>query len=110
MRRSLRVEVKNLKLIEIDVKIDPNIKDEHDEPEDYTTSPTQSPIKHKKQSIGKMVAKGKKKRKKKETISKYPKRNSTRVSNKFRLNSKALFHPSIKNENLIIIERYYEGR
>jgi hypothetical protein len=60
--------------------------------------------KQKKQSIGKRVAKGKKKSKKKEPVSKYPRRNSTRAANKFRLNSKAMFHPSIKKENLIIIE------
>jgi hypothetical protein len=30
--------------------------------------------------------------------------NSTRDANKFRLNSKAMFHPSIKKENIIIIE------
>jgi hypothetical protein len=30
-------------------------------------------------------------------------RNFTRVANKFRLNSKAMFHPSIKKENFIII-------
>jgi hypothetical protein len=35
---------------------------------------------------------------------KYPRRNSTRAVNKFRLNSKAMFDPSIKKENLIIIE------
>jgi hypothetical protein len=33
-----------------------------------------------------------------------PRRNYTIAANKFRLNSKAMFHPSIKKENLIIIE------
>jgi hypothetical protein len=37
-------------------------------------------------------------------VPKFPRRNSTRAANKFRLNSKAMFHPSIKKENLIIIE------
>jgi hypothetical protein len=37
-------------------------------------------------------------------VPKCPRRNSTRAANKFRLNSKAMFHPSIKKENLIIIE------
>jgi hypothetical protein len=35
---------------------------------------------------------------------KYPRRNSTRAVNKFRLNSKAMFDPSIKKDDLIIIE------
>jgi ssDNA-binding replication factor A large subunit len=39
---------------------------------------------------------------------KYPRRNSTRVVNKFRLNSKDMFNPSIKKENLIVIEDNYE--
>ena len=33
-----------------------------------------------------------------------PRRNSTRATIKFSLKSKAMFHPSIKKENLIIIE------
>jgi hypothetical protein len=37
-------------------------------------------------------------------VPKHPRRNSTRVVNKFRLNSKAMFDPSIKKENLIGIE------
>ena len=41
-------------------------------------------------------------------VSKYPRRNSIRDANKFRLNSKAMFHPSIKKENLIIIEENSE--
>jgi len=42
--------------------------------------------------------------KKRELVSKYPKRNVNMATNKLRLNLKALFHPSIKKENLIIIE------
>jgi hypothetical protein len=45
---------------EIDVQFDPDIKEEPDEPEDYTTSLVQSLSKEKKQSTGKRVAKGKK--------------------------------------------------
>jgi hypothetical protein len=37
-------------------------------------------------------------------VLKCPRRNSTKVANKFRLNSKAMFHPFLKKENLIIIE------
>jgi hypothetical protein len=43
---------------EIDVQIDPDIKEEPDEPEDYTTSPVQSPIKQKKQVYWKKGCKG----------------------------------------------------
>jgi hypothetical protein len=37
-------------------------------------------------------------------VPKCPRRNSTSVAIKFRLNSKAMFHPSIKKENIIIIK------
>jgi hypothetical protein len=37
-------------------------------------------------------------------MSKYPRRNSTWVANKYRLKSKAMFDPSIKEENVIVIE------
>jgi hypothetical protein len=37
-------------------------------------------------------------------VSHKPRRNSTRVTNKYRLKSKAMFNPSIKEENTIIIE------
>jgi hypothetical protein len=81
-----------------------DIKREFDEYEVYTTSPVQTPIKQKQQSTSKKTAKGKKQSKKKTPVPKLPRRNSTRAANKFRLNSKALFHRSIKKENLIIIE------
>jgi len=83
---------------------DPDIKREFHEYEVYTTSPVQTPIKQKQQSTGKKTVKCKKHSKKKTPIPKFPRRNSTRDDNKFRLNSKAMFHPSIKKENLIIIE------
>jgi hypothetical protein len=89
---------------ETDIHFDPDIKREFDEPEDYITSPVQSPSKQKKQPTGKKTAKGKKQSKKKTHVPKYPRRNSTRAANKFKLNSKSMFHPSIKKENLIIIE------
>jgi hypothetical protein len=41
-------------------------------------------------------------------LSQYPRRNSTRVSIKYRLKSKAMFDPSIKEENEIVIEDHYE--
>jgi hypothetical protein len=38
------------------------------------------------------------------SVSQKPRRNSTRVTNKYRLKSKAMFNPSIKEENVIVIE------
>jgi hypothetical protein len=35
---------------------------------------------------------------------KYPNRHKTRATNKLRLNSKALFKPSLKKDNLIILD------
>jgi hypothetical protein len=34
----------------------------------------------------------------------YPSRSKTRATNKFKLNSKALFDPSIKTDNVIFID------
>jgi hypothetical protein len=89
---------------ETDIHFDPDIKRESDEPKDYITSPVQIPAKQKKQPTGNKIAKGKKQSKKKTHVPKYPRINSTKAANKFRLNSKSMFHPSIKKENLIIIE------
>jgi hypothetical protein len=44
------------------------------------------------------------KRKKGACVSQKPRRNSTRDTNKYRLNSKEMFNPAIKEENTIIIE------
>jgi hypothetical protein len=88
----------------IDIFLDPEIKMEIDVDEDYTMNPIHSPVKKKHKSTIKKSAKGKKQRKKPTPVPKYPRRNSTRVVNKFRLNSKAMFDSSIKKENLIIIE------
>jgi hypothetical protein len=38
------------------------------------------------------------------SVSQKPRRNSTRVTNKYRLKSKSMFNPSIKEENIIFIE------
>ena len=46
--------------------------------------------------------------KKKELVSNFPKRATTRDVNKLSLKSKDLFHPCINKENLIIIEDYSE--
>jgi hypothetical protein len=41
-------------------------------------------------------------------VSKRPRRNSTRITNKYRLRSKAMFDPSIKKEDVIVIEDHSE--
>jgi hypothetical protein len=89
---------------DIDMFLDPEINMEVDVDEDYNVNPIQSTVKHKQKLTIKKSAKGKKQGKKPTLVPKYPRRNSTRVVNKFRLNSKAMFDPSIKKENLIVIE------
>jgi hypothetical protein len=97
--RSKKLEIDE----ETDIPFYPYIKREPGEPEDYITSPVESRAKQKKQPTGKKTAKGKKKIKN-TPVPKYPRRNSTRAANKFRLNSKVIFHPFVKKENIIIIE------
>jgi hypothetical protein len=41
-------------------------------------------------------------------VSQKPRRNSTRITNKYRLRSKAMFDPSIKKEDVIVIEDHSE--
>jgi hypothetical protein len=88
--------------------LDTEIKMEVDEDGDYIVNPIKSTIKNKKKSTIKKGSKGKKKGKKPTLVPKYPRINSTRDVNKFRLNSKAMFDLSIKNENLIVIEEISE--
>jgi hypothetical protein len=42
------------------------------------------------------------------TVSQNPRRNYTRVANKYRLRFKAMFDPSIKKEDVIVIEDHSE--
>jgi hypothetical protein len=81
---------------DIDIFLDREIKMEIDKDEDYTVNPIHSPVKKKHESTSKKNAKGKKQRKKPIHVPKCPRRKYT--------NSKTMFDPSIKNENLIIIE------
>jgi hypothetical protein len=90
--------------VDIDMFPDIEIKMEVDEDEDYNVNPIQSTVNHKHKSTIKKGAKGKRQGKKPTLVPKYPRRNSTRAVNKFRLNSKAMFDPSIKKENVIVIE------
>jgi hypothetical protein len=90
--------------VDIDVFHDTEINMEVDTDEDYNVDPIKPTVKHKQKLTSKKSAKGKKQGKKSTPVSKYPRRNSTRAVNKFRLKSKAMFDPSIKKENLIVIE------
>jgi hypothetical protein len=88
----------------MDMFLDPEINMEVYIDEDYNVNPFQSTINRKQKLTSKKSAKGKKQGKKSTHVPKYPRRNSTRVVKKFRLNSKAMFDPSIKKKNLIVIE------
>ena len=68
----------------------------------------QTTVKTKMPSTSKKNVAVKGKRKKGVCVSQNPQRNSTRDTNKYRINSKAMFNPSIKEENTIIIEDDYE--
>jgi hypothetical protein len=65
---------------------------------------TQTIVKHESPSTSNRGATVKGKRVKGVFVSQKPRRNSTRVTNKYRLKSKAMFNPSIKEENVIVIE------
>jgi hypothetical protein len=83
-----------------------------DDPKDYKGIHVRGSTKQKiKQSIQKqdepvVYGKGKKlnKTKKNKLVVNYPSRFETRETHKLRLNSKALFNPSIKKENVIVID------
>jgi hypothetical protein len=94
---------------DIDMFPDPELKMEVYVDEDYNVNPIQSTVKHKHKSTINKSDKGKKQRKKPTLVTKYPRRNSTKATNKFRLNYKAMFDPSIKKEKLIVIEDNFEG-
>jgi hypothetical protein len=93
---------------EIEMFSNANIKMEEDTNEDYNISSIKPTVKHKQKSTSKKGATGKKQRNKSAPVSQYPRRNSTRVANKYRLTSKAMFDPSIKEENVIVIEDHSE--
>lgn len=97
---------------ELDIQTQNELLVAKDEPEDYTGAHIIGLTKQKlKQSIQKqdeLVGEGKskklsKKRKSKHVVN-YPSRSKTRATNKLRLNSKALFNPSIKKGNVIVID------
>jgi hypothetical protein len=81
------------------------IEEDSDSDEDYHIKPR---AKHKHKLTSKKGATGKKQEKKSEPVSQYPRRNSTRVANKYRLKPKAMFDSSIKEKNVIVIEDHSE--
>jgi hypothetical protein len=87
--------------LEIETFSEEDVKGENDSDKDLDTQTT---VKHEMSSTSKRgdVVKGK--RVKGVSVSQKPRRNSTRVTNKYRLKSKSMFNPSIKEENFIVIE------
>jgi hypothetical protein len=73
-------------------------KMELDSDEDYDIKTTD---KHKSPATSKKGTAVKRLKKKGVPVSQNPRRNSTRVTNKYRLKYKAMFDPSIKEENII---------
>jgi len=70
-----------------------DLKIEEDYDEDYDVKPSS---RHKSPKTSKRGVAVKRQRKKYVSVSKKPRRNSTRITNKYRLRSKAMFDPSIK--------------
>jgi hypothetical protein len=82
-----------------------DVKEEEDSDEDFdiqTTTKLELP------STSKKGATVKRTKNKGVSLSQKPRRNSTRVTNKYRLKSKSMFNPSIKEENVIVIEEHSE--
>jgi len=86
---------------EIEIFSEEDVKGENDSNKDFNTQTT---VKHESPSTSKRGAAIKGKRVKGVYVSQKPRRNSTGVTNKYRLKSKAMFNPSIKEENVIVIE------
>jgi hypothetical protein len=82
-----------------------DVKMEVDSDEDYDIKTT---AKHKPPATNKKGVVVKRQNNKDVSASQNLIRNSTRVTNKYRLNSKSMFDPSIKEENFIVIEDHSE--
>jgi hypothetical protein len=87
--------------LEIETFSEKYVKGENDSDKDLDTQTT---VKLETPSTSKRGVAVKGKRVKGVSVSQKPRRNSTRVTNKYRLKSKAMFNPSIKEENVIVIE------
>jgi hypothetical protein len=90
---------------EIEMLSEADVKMELDSDEDYGIKTT---AKHKSPAASKKGVAVKRMKKKGVPVSQNPRRNSTRVTKKYRLKSKAMFDPSIKEENVIVIEDHSE--
>jgi hypothetical protein len=90
---------------EIEMFSEEDVKGEEDSDEDFDIQTT---TKHELPSTSKKGAAVKRTKNKGVPVSQNPRRNSTRVTNKYRLKSKAMFNPSIKEENVIVIEDHSE--
>jgi hypothetical protein len=82
-----------------------DVKMEEDFDEHYDVKTT---VKHKAPETSKRDVVVKRKKKKYVHVSQNPRRNSTRFTNKYRLRSKSMFDPSIKKEDIIVIEDHSE--
>jgi hypothetical protein len=78
-----------------------DVKMEADSDEDYDVKTT---VNHKAPETSKKDVVVKRKKKRYVPVSQNPRRNSTRVTNKYKLRSKSMFDPSIKKEDVIVIE------
>jgi hypothetical protein len=102
--RNSRGKRPNLDL-EIEMFSEEDVKGEEDSDEYFDIQTT---TKHELPSTSKKGATVKRTKNKGVPLSQNPRRNSTRVTNKYRLKSKAMFNPSIKEENVIVIEDHSE--
>ena len=82
-----------------------DVKMEADSDEDYDFKTT---VNHKVPETSKKDVVVKRKKKRYVPVSQNPRRNSTRVTNKYKIRSKSMFDPSIKKEDVIVIEDHYE--
>jgi hypothetical protein len=90
---------------EIEMFSEEDVKGEEYSDEDFDIQTT---AKHESPSTSKKGTAVKRTKNKGVLVSQNPRRNSTRVTNKYRLKSKAMFNPSIKEENVIDIEDHFE--
>jgi hypothetical protein len=86
--------------IEIKMFSEEDVNGEEDSDEDFNTQTT---VKHESPSTSKRGTAVKRTKDKGVSASQKPRRNSTRVTNKYRLKSKSMYNPSIKEENIIVI-------
>jgi hypothetical protein len=91
--------------LEIEMFYEEDIKGEEDSDEHFDIQTT---VKHESPSTSKKGVVVKMTKDKGVSASQKPRRNSTRVTNKYKLKSKAMFNPSIKEENIIVIEDHSE--